>query len=166
VDNENLESNVYTGYGYTVNWYGEIWVTENFAFGTVNPQSSNNPLTSPETGYLDVYVVSNGNYDINVKSDATWTGVNNNSRSVSVVTSSPADKQIRLKINTNNDPNNAGAIATTYTVWVNDASGPTSDGDASAGQGANHTAYLWLDVGSNIDQDTYVGHIYFQVTNA
>ncbi|CAD5243290.1 hypothetical protein [Thermococcus camini] len=166
LDNENLESSVYTGYGYTINWYGEIWVTDSFAFGTVNPQSNDNALTSPSTGYLDVYVISNGNYDVNVKSDATWTGVNNNTRSVQVVTAPPGDKQILLKINVNNDASAAGAIASTYTLWLDNQNGPTGDGDASAGNGAHHTAYLWLDVGSNIDQDTYVGHVYFQVTNA
>ena len=166
VDKENLESNVYTGYGYTVNWYGEIWVTQTFAFGTVNPESSNNALQSPETGYLDVYVISNGDYDVNVKSDENWTGVNDNTRKVSVVTSSPGAKQILLKINTNNDPSTAGAIQTTYTAWLSNQAGPTSDGDAANGQGAHHYAYLWLDVGSNIDQDSYVGQIYFQVTNS
>jgi len=166
VDDSNLESNAYTGYGYTIHWYGEIWVTESFAFGTVSPQSNNNQVTSPSTGYLDVYVVSNGNYDVQTKSDITWTGVVDNTRSVHVVTASPSDGQIQLKINTNNDPSSASAIATTYTVWLDDQTGPTQDGSASSRNGAHHYAYLWLDVGGNIDQDTYVGHVYFQVTNA
>jgi hypothetical protein len=165
-DNEGLQSNTYTGYGYTMNWYGEIWVTQTFAFGTVNPNSTNNKLTSPQTGYLDVYVVSNGNFDVNVKGDENWTGVNNSSRVVKLVTTNPGDKQIRIKINSINDPTSAGAITTTYTVWLNDQSGPTQDGSAANGNGAHFTAYLWLDVGTNIDQDTYVGHVYFQVTNA
>ncbi|AEK73128.1 hypothetical protein GQS_06150 [Thermococcus sp. 4557] len=166
IDDSNSESDPYTGYGYTINWYGEIYVTPNFAFGIVSPQSNNNPVTSPNTGYLDVYVVSNGNYDVNVKSDTQWIGVTDSTGYVNVTTATPGDKKILLKINANNDAGSASAIATTYTVWLDNQNGPTGDGDASAGNGAHHYAYLWLDVGSNIAQDTYVGHVYFQVTNA
>ncbi|NJE30283.1 hypothetical protein E3E38_04350 [Thermococcus sp. 18S1] len=165
-DDANLESSAYTGYGYTINWYGEIYVTPNFAFGTVSPQSNDNPVMSPSTGYLDVYVVSNGNYDVQTKSDVNWTGVSDNTLKVNVVTAPPGDGQILLKINTNNDATTANAIATTYTVWLDNQNGPTSDGSAANGQGAHHYAYIWLDVGNNIAQDTYVGHVYFQVTNA
>ncbi len=170
VDNEGLVGNN-SAYGYAVDWYGEIWVTNDFTFGTVKPGTSNNPINSTSSGhagYLDVYVVSNGNYDINVKTNATWVGANTKA-SLTVVNSTATLglKQIRVKINSTDNATAAMMLPTSsYANWLVDQTGPTEDGSASSGQGAHHYAYLWLDVGTGVPVDSYTGEVYFQVTNA
>jgi len=169
VDNENLSA-TNGAYGYTVDWYGEIWVTQNFTFGTVEPGTVGNPINSTSSGhadYLDVYVISNGNYDINVKTNSTWVGINHK-ESLTVVnsTSTLSERQIRLNISDSDNVTTSTPVSTIYQNWLTNQSGPTQDGSASSGQGAHHYAYLWLDVGPGVRVDTYTGQVYFQVTNA
>ncbi len=163
---------------YSMQWYGEIAVDSNdvpFNFNGVDLGSSNNPIVTPSEGYIDVYTISNGDYKINVKASDTsgandyWVGQNNGDHAV-ITTSDPGAAQIRIKINSANDPSTAVAItpqSSGYTTWISSATGPTSDGNAASGDGVDNTAYMWLDVGSSgLSADTYVGAVFFQIANA
>ncbi len=169
---ESISSRIY---GYKINWYGEIAINaddQNFSFGSVSLGTYNNPLTSPAS-YIRVYVVANGNYKIQVKaSDSTgtndyWIGQTYGDQA-KIVTTTPGDGEIRLKVDDDGIAGNGNEIIINpqsqgYNDWTTE-SGPTSDGNSSNGNGTEHKAYLYLDIGSSgLLPDTYTGVIWFSV---
>ncbi len=161
-------------YGYKINWYGEITVIDtSFDFGTVNLDSENNQLSTPADKNVDLKVVANGNYNINVKaSDSTgsndyWVG-DTYGKHATIVKNNPDSGQIRLKVDSDGTPNSNDEVVINpqsldYNSWLTGQSGPTND-DEDGGQ--VHQAYLYLDVGpGGLLKDTYRGKVYFQVEN-
>ncbi|MDK2464044.1 MAG: hypothetical protein QI223_04645 [Candidatus Korarchaeota archaeon] len=159
---------------YSMQWYGETAIASSdlpFDFGAVDLGSSNNPMVTPSEGYIDVYVVANGDYNLKVKAtDSTgansyWVGQNHGDHAT-LTTDSPGDGQIRLKANTANDASSAVAFASTYVALLTGQTGPTDDGSAANGDGTDINVYMWLDVGSSgLIADTYQGLVWFMVEN-
>ena len=160
-----------------IQFYAEIAISASdlpFNFTNINLGQSNNTLTNPSDKKIDIYAIANANYDIEVKaSDSTgnnnyWVGQTYGDHAY-IVTTKPNDGQIRLKIDNNTDTTDGWnvTISTAYGLWLNDRAGPTSDGSTSNDQGANHPAYLLLDIGpTGLLPDTYKGKIWFRVSNA
>ena len=70
-----------TSFGTTMSWYGEITteVTVDFDFGTILPGDVDKPISLVNGGskaFFNSYPTSNGNYQIQVKSSATWGTLN------------------------------------------------------------------------------------------
>jgi hypothetical protein len=67
----------FTGYGNTMNWYGELTseVTTEFDFGTLLPGDVDKPITLVNGGtkaFFDTFPITNGAYKYEVKIPATW----------------------------------------------------------------------------------------------
>ncbi len=159
-----------SGSSYSMQWYGEISAGDaSFDFGSTSLGSTDVAIVTPSDHNVDLTVISNGNYKIQVKaSDATgsndyWVG-NNFGGHANIVTSDPGSGEIRLKVDDDSD-HTSGLVTIPpqsqgYADWLTSQTGPTEE------SGDTVHAYMLLDIGgSGLLQDTYVGHVYFQVAN-
>ena len=81
LDEAAATSAAFTGFGNAMGWYGEVSneVTTEFDFGTILPGDVDQPINlvnGATKAFFDSYPVANGNYQVQVKSSATWGTLN------------------------------------------------------------------------------------------
>jgi hypothetical protein len=144
----------------TMNWYGAVAISEaTIAFGSVtlgveDDQSPNFVLTS----------IANGDYKLNLKADATWTGdVTTWELSLDTGDENPGDAELALEADDDGTEADAQLVTDAYLLYTGHAtdSGPTPEAGTDVG-----TNTLWLSLGSTgIVADDYSGTIYYQILN-
>jgi len=141
-----------------MNWYGEISsVTATASFGSVALGSA-----ATISGTVSATYVSNGAYDEQVKSGATWVGQSTATNlTLNVSGTSPGTAEFALL--GDDDGTQAGAVqvlSAGYTSIDETGTQTSESGDTASN---NH---LWLWVGSaGIPAEEYQGTIYYQVAN-
>jgi len=143
----------------TMNWYGQVTISEAtiafgaVALGVVDDQSPNFVLTN----------IANGDYKLNLKADATWTGVTLWELSLDTVDENPGDAELALEADDDGTEADAQLVTDAYVLYTGHATdaGPTDeDGEDVL------TNTLWLSLGSTgIVADDYSGTIYYQILN-
>jgi len=140
-------------------------VDASYSFGNVNLGTTENNITDPNDGNIGVTAIANGAYELNSKTNTTWTG--QNTGDVATVNSSSGtldDGEIRLIDNAANsysDGTNVSTSAYQTIAGYNSLSGPTDE------NGALHDIYQWLDVAAEeLLPDTYQGTYYVQIADA
>jgi hypothetical protein len=139
-------------------WYGEITAnTASANFGSVTPGTGFADDTN-EVGSVSVTYIANGDYDQQVKSDATWTGGSGNATFDATGTcDDPQEFSLQAY-----DDDVFGSV-----VQV-DTSGASIDATGTQTSESGNTVTtntLWLKVASVFAIDTYSGNITYIVAN-
>jgi len=144
----------------TMNWYGAVTIDlATIAFGSVtlgvvDDQSPNFVLTN----------IANGDYKLNLKADATWTGGTTAwELSLDTADENPGDAELALEADDDATEADAQLVTDAYLLYTGHAtdSGPTLEAGATV-----DTNTLWLSLGSTgIVADDYSGTIYYQILN-
>lgn len=139
----------------TMNWYGEITgLTAAVGFGTVAPGSVN-----AMSGTVSATYISNGAYDEQVKSSATWIGQTSGAILTFSESGNPGAAELALKADDDATLEGAVQVLSASHVAVDDTGTQTAEsGDTAAN---NH---LWLTLGSAaIPAEEYQGTIYYKI---
>ena len=140
-------------------------VDASYSFGNVNLGTTENNITEPSDGNIQVTAIANGAYKLESKTNTTWTG-QNTSDEATVNSSSGTldDGEIRLIDNAANSYSGGTNVPTSAYQTIagySSLSGPTGE------SGASHDIYQWLDVASEgLLPDTYQGTYYVQIADA
>ena len=140
-------------------------VDASYSFGNVNLGTTENNITQPTDGNIQVTAIANGAYKLESKTNTTWTG-QNTSDEATVNSSSGTldDGEIRLIDNAANSYSGGTNVPTSAYQTIagySSLSGPTDE------SGASHDIYQWLDVASKgLLPDTYQGTYYVQIADA
>ena len=147
--------------GYDMNWYGEISASDtSYSFGEINLGTTDQGITSPNDGYIDVKTISNGNYKIQSKSD-NWQDGNGNT-AVLDWDGNLSSGEFALKVSYQNNVNNSNFVETDYTVIT----GYESESGPTAEAGETKKIYQWISVAdSGLLPGTYSGTFYVQINN-
>jgi len=141
----------------TMNWYGEITgVTASVGFGTVALASSNTI-----SGTVSATYISNGAYDEQVKSSATWTGQTSATTLNLITSGTPASAEIALK--GDDDGTVDGAVQVLSASYASVDETGTQTGESGSTASNNH---LWLTVGTaGVPAEEYQGTIYYKIAD-
>jgi len=142
---------------YEMNWYGEITgVTSTFNFGSIDMGSTD----TASTGAISATYISNGAYDEQTKSDASWTGQGTGATINLDTGGSPSSAEFSLKADDDNTLDSAIQVLTTY-VTIDDSG--TQSVEAGVTQSNN---YFWLTVGNDsFPAEEYQGSVYFEIAD-
>ncbi|AGK62018.1 hypothetical protein Asulf_02058 [Archaeoglobus sulfaticallidus PM70-1] len=141
-------------------WYGEISILDtSFSFGAVALGSSDNPITEPVDGKIDVVTVCNVEHKIQAKTDAQWSS-GGYTVNVSTTSENPGPGEIALENNAKNNENTASLVTTAFTTvkGLESLSATDESGLASG-------IYVWLSVGTELPAKTYQGTYYVTIMN-
>jgi hypothetical protein len=140
-------------------WYGEIWTDATFTadFGIVTPGTGFADGTNDVTG-IEVIYTSNGEYDQQAKSDATWTGVTYNA---TFDDTGVCDDGQEFSLQAYDADTFDSALQLDTTGVSIDATGTQTD---EAGNTVD-TNTVWLKVASVFAGDTYTGNITFIIAD-
>ena len=142
----------------TMNWYGEMSAPNpsSVDFGSVTPGTDFGDPT--KEGPISITYISNGDYDEQVKTTATWTGDPSGTATLNTG-GSPEANEFSLKAD-DADSLPAGGLVDTGGVTIDDTGTLTAEGGDTAG--AN---YLWLKLGTPFTDATYSGTITYIIDN-
>ena len=140
-------------------------VDASYSFGNVNLGTTENNITEPSDGNIQVTAIANGAYKLESKTNTTWTGQNTSDEAtVDPGTGTLDDGEIRLIDNAANSYSDGTSVLTSAYQTIagySSLSGPTGE------SGASHDIYQWLDVASEgLLPDTYQGTYYVQIADA
>ena len=140
-------------------------VDASYSFGNVNLGTTENNITEPSDGNIQVTAIANGAYKLESKTNTTWTGQNTSDvATVDPGTGTLDDGEIRLIDNAANSYSGGTNVLTSAYQTIagySSLSGPTDE------SGASHDIYQWLDVASKgLLPDTYQGTYYVQIADA
>ena len=143
----------FTGFGNTMNWYGEITseVTTEFDFGTLVVGDVDKPITLVNGGakaFFDTYPVTNGAYKFEVKTSAMWGTLNFGTD----ITALKVDDDAVLDGDTL-------LVSTTYQVLP----GHTADA-ATSESGATVSLYAWISLASEgLETGNHAGTLFVSI---
>ncbi len=142
--------------GLNMNWYGEITgVSASVNFGTVALGS-----TDVISGTVSATYISNGAYDEQVKSSATWVGQTSGAVLTLNTSGSPGAGEIALKADDDSTLEGAAQVLSASYVTMDDTGTQTSESGDTV---PNH---LWLALGSSgIPAEEYQGTIYYRIAD-
>jgi len=139
-------------------------VDTSYSFEGVNLNTTANPIKDPDDGNIQVTAIANGAYELNSKTNTTWTGQNTGDVATVDSTGTLDDGEIRLIDNAANNYDGGSKVNTSAyqpIAGYNTLSGPTTE------SGASLAIYQWLDVASEgLLPDTYQGTYYVQIADA
>ena len=152
-DETAAPSTPFTGFGNSMNWYGEISseVTTEFDFGTLVVGDVDKPITLVNGGaksFFDAYPITNGNYKVEVKTSATWGTLNFGTD----ITALKVDDDAVIDGDTL-------SVSTAYQV----VPGHTSDA-ATAEGGATIPLYAWISLASEgLETGNHSGTLFISI---
>ncbi|NQT71633.1 MAG: DUF2341 domain-containing protein [Chloroflexi bacterium] len=131
-----------------MNWYGEInSITSSFGFGSVSLGDTDIVSTSA----VSATYISNGAYDEQVKSDASWIGQ---------LTSTALSLGTEFSLKADDDNTVADAVSVASASYTSIDTSGTQTAEAGVTQANN---YLWLTTDSGIPADEFQGSVYFGI---
>ncbi|MCJ7651943.1 MAG: hypothetical protein MUP85_25370 [Candidatus Lokiarchaeota archaeon] len=133
--NDSEGSDVLTSSAFTVNKYFSVDISEaSFSFGSVTVPSTDNPITTPVSGYLTITAIANYNYTLQLKR-STWSSLDS-------------------KFTITRDTGGGTVITTSYVDWkVNQAPSTTESG-------VSENLPLFLDVADGVPHGSYTFTLY------
>jgi len=138
-----------TALKFGVSYYSEITLdVATFSYGTVNPGTTGNPITTPAAGYLTATVLANWQYNFQMKGDADLVGA------------TYGDTIPLSNVKPNVDAGSTIALTTTYQTYL------ASQAATWSGTAATHKIYAPIDIPSATRDDTYDYILYVGVPKA
>lgn len=128
-------SDVTTSSAFSINKYFSVDISEaSFSFGSTSVPSTDNPITTPASGYLTVTAIANYNYTLQLKR-STWSSLDS-------------------KFTITRDSGGGTIITTSYVNWMVNQAPCTTE------SGVSENLPLFLDVTSGVPQGAYTFTLY------